>query len=392
MNGRPAGRPSDHKGVRHGCATGNDAAAGSVRHRGGGDGGGGRCRRRSPAPATSRRTRSASRPRPRPTRRRASRRCAATGCGTGPSRRARRCSPATAWSRPASRWPRRSACRSSTNGGNAADAAVATAAMLGVVEPHSAGIGGDMEAIYYSAKDHKLYGLNAAGWAPASATPEFYHQHGYNHVPFYGVFSATVPGAVDGWSRFLEALRAHVAGPGPPAVDRDRAAGVRADRADPGRLAELRQLLRPQAAPGPRVEQGVPARRARCRAVYSIFRNPHLARAYELLAKDGPDAFYRGPIGRAIVQAHERRRRGVEAVRPELVQVGMGRPDHHQLQGLRRLPDAAPDAGLRHAGDAEHPPGVRARRWATTCARWVRARRSSGASWCRPSGSRTRIC
>ena len=52
--------------------------------------------------------------------------------------------------------------------------------MLGVVEPHSAGIGGDMEAIYYSAKDRKLYGLNAAGWAPASHTVAFYHSKGLN--------------------------------------------------------------------------------------------------------------------------------------------------------------------------------------------------------------------
>jgi gamma-glutamyltranspeptidase/glutathione hydrolase len=53
-------------------------------------------------------------------------------------------------------------------GGTAADAAVATAAMLGVVEPHSAGIGGDMVAIYWSAKDRKLSALNAAGWAPSA--------------------------------------------------------------------------------------------------------------------------------------------------------------------------------------------------------------------------------
>jgi gamma-glutamyltranspeptidase / glutathione hydrolase len=57
------------------------------------------------------------------------------------------------------------------DGGNAADAAVATAAMLGVVEPHSAGIGGDMEAIYWSAKDRKLSALNAAGWARARGRP-----------------------------------------------------------------------------------------------------------------------------------------------------------------------------------------------------------------------------
>ncbi len=58
------------------------------------------------------------------------------------------------------------------HGGNAADAAVATAAMLGLVEPHSAGIGGDMEALYWSAADRKLYALNGAGWAPEAWTPE----------------------------------------------------------------------------------------------------------------------------------------------------------------------------------------------------------------------------
>jgi len=57
------------------------------------------------------------------------------------------------------------------DGGNAADAAVATAAMLGLTEPESAGIGGDMEAIYYSAQAQRLFGLNAAGWAPASFNP-----------------------------------------------------------------------------------------------------------------------------------------------------------------------------------------------------------------------------
>ena len=72
-------------------------------------------------------------------------------------------------------------------GGNAVDAAIASAAMLGLTEPESAGIGGDMEAIYYSAKDRRLYGLNAAGWAPASHTVDFFHKHGLNSVPFYGV-------------------------------------------------------------------------------------------------------------------------------------------------------------------------------------------------------------
>ena len=57
------------------------------------------------------------------------------------------------------------------HGGNAIDAAIATNAVMGLVEPHYNGIGGDLLAIYYEARTGKLYGLNAAGWAPAALTP-----------------------------------------------------------------------------------------------------------------------------------------------------------------------------------------------------------------------------
>src|SRR5581483_12379689 len=92
-------------------------------------------------------------------------------------------------------------------GGNAADAAVATAAEMGVVEPYSAGIGGDMFLLYYSAKAHLVYGLNASGWSPQSWTPQFFKNLGYNGstgVPVHGVYSITVPGAVDGWDQLLK--------------------------------------------------------------------------------------------------------------------------------------------------------------------------------------------
>src|SRR5262249_52797216 len=57
-------------------------------------------------------------------------------------------------------------------GGNAIDAAIATNAVMGVVEPNNSGLGGDMFAIYYEARTGKLYGLNASGWAPSGLTPQ----------------------------------------------------------------------------------------------------------------------------------------------------------------------------------------------------------------------------
>ena len=63
-------------------------------------------------------------------------------------------------------------------GGNAVDAAIATNAMMGVVEPMMNGIGGDLFAIVYDAKANKLYGLNASGWAPKELTIDFLHKQG----------------------------------------------------------------------------------------------------------------------------------------------------------------------------------------------------------------------
>jgi gamma-glutamyltranspeptidase/glutathione hydrolase len=67
-------------------------------------------------------------------------------------------------------------------GGNAADAAVTTAAMLGVTEPYMAGLGGDVFAIYYSAKHRELYGLNASGWAPKSWSSARFREKGIQEI------------------------------------------------------------------------------------------------------------------------------------------------------------------------------------------------------------------
>ena len=82
-------------------------------------------------------------------------------------------------------------------GGNAIDAAIATAAALGVVEPQSSGIGGDGFISIYDAKTGAVYAVNATGAAPTGATREFYLERG--GIPMKGILSASIPGLVDGW-------------------------------------------------------------------------------------------------------------------------------------------------------------------------------------------------
>ena len=84
-------------------------------------------------------------------------------------------------------------------GGSAVDAAIAANAVLGLVEPVSNGIGGDLFAIVYEAKSGKLHGLNASGWAPSGLTIDFLEKKREFSMPAVGIHSITVPGAVAGW-------------------------------------------------------------------------------------------------------------------------------------------------------------------------------------------------
>src|SRR5688500_38649 len=88
--------------------------------------------------------------------------------------------------------------RGRQSGGNAIDAAVAAAAVLSVVEPTMNGVGGDLFAIVYSARDKKIHGLNASGRAPAAATLEEFKRRGMQRIPLRGELSVSVPGVVDG--------------------------------------------------------------------------------------------------------------------------------------------------------------------------------------------------
>ncbi|MDD5205024.1 MAG: gamma-glutamyltransferase family protein [Desulfobacterales bacterium] len=89
-------------------------------------------------------------------------------------------------------------------GGNAADAAVATAAMLNVVEPISTGIGGDCFALYYDSRSRKVTALNGSGRSPAGASIDAVRRLGYTKMPVFTGISVSVPGTVAGWSDLLE--------------------------------------------------------------------------------------------------------------------------------------------------------------------------------------------
>jgi gamma-glutamyltranspeptidase / glutathione hydrolase len=85
-------------------------------------------------------------------------------------------------------------------GGNAFDAIVAGQAVLGLVQPSLNGLGSDATLLIYSAKEGKVYSLNAEGAAPKLATIEWYKTHQGGKIPVNdSLLSATVPGAVDAW-------------------------------------------------------------------------------------------------------------------------------------------------------------------------------------------------
>ncbi|MFO7697822.1 MAG: gamma-glutamyltransferase [Anaerolineae bacterium] len=185
-------------------------------------------------------------------------------------------------------------------GGNAVDAALATAATLNVVEPMSTGLGGDVFALVYWAAHRRVYAINGSGRAPWAATPEVYAVHRLDSVPQRGILAVTVPGAPAAWcdlsARFgrlgLDRVLAPAIGYAEQGYPVSQYIGSLWNRAQ----ATLSQ--HPETAlvflPG--------GRAPRAGERYS---NPDLAHTLRLLAGAGPDAYYRGPVAQAIVATSE---------------------------------------------------------------------------------------
>ncbi|GAB4154925.1 MAG: gamma-glutamyltransferase [Planctomycetaceae bacterium] len=180
-------------------------------------------------------------------------------------------------------------------GGNAADAAIAVNAMLGLVEPMSCGIGGDLFVIYWDAKTKKLYGLNASGRSPYSLSRKVFEEKGLKKIPLTGPLPWSVPGCVDGWEmlrkRFgtmsfeqILAPSIHYAEDGFPVTE--IIAGYWKSSA-----SRLKQW--PDSA-----ATYLPGGRAPVEG--EVFKNPNLAASYRAIAKEGRDAFYTGSIAKTI--------------------------------------------------------------------------------------------
>ncbi len=180
-------------------------------------------------------------------------------------------------------------------GGSAMDAAIAANAVLGLVEPASCGIGGDIFAIIWDAESEQLYGFNGSGRSPRSLTVDYFIDNDMDEIPLFGPLPVSTPGTVDGWFMMHERF---------------------------GRLP-ITDLLAPAIAYG---KNGFPVSEViayemgtnyenkidfpgfantylpngRTPQKGEVFINADLAKTYELIANEGRDVFYRGTIARTI--------------------------------------------------------------------------------------------
>ncbi|HEY3372039.1 MAG TPA: gamma-glutamyltransferase [Prolixibacteraceae bacterium] len=182
------------------------------------------------------------------------------------------------------------------SGGNAVDAAISANAVLGLVEPVSNGIGGDLFAIVWDAKTQKLYGLNASGRSPYDLSYDYFIKNGITRIPALGPLPVSVPGCVDGWfelhAKFGKLPVTQIL---KPAITYAREGFPVSETIAAFWEFDAKVL---QDYPGFK-EIYMPNGKAPAKG--EIFRNPYLAATLEKIASGGRDAFYKGEIAKKIV-------------------------------------------------------------------------------------------
>src|SRR6059058_4528370 len=187
-------------------------------------------------------------------------------------------------------------------GGNAVDAAIAANATLGLMEPVSNGIGGDLFAIVYSAKENKLYGINGSGRSALGLSYEQMRAEldklNRKTIPPTGMLPISVPGTVDAWAELHKKF-------GKLKFADDLAPAIH--YAEDG--FPVTELIAYYWAFGPRLYKGLPGAfletytldgKGRTPAKGDIFKNLALAKTLRLIGEKGRDAFYKGEIANKI--------------------------------------------------------------------------------------------
>jgi gamma-glutamyltranspeptidase/glutathione hydrolase len=184
-------------------------------------------------------------------------------------------------------------------GGNAIDAAIVASATLASVEPLMTGVGGDMFALYWSAKDKKLKGINGSGRCPTKLSWRTLARTGAKVVPNFGWPSVTVPGCVDGWWQLHQAdgrmpWKNLFAAP----IEYARN-GFPVPEVIFGDMQNIGPRLQNDEARAIFLPGGEPPHYGH------VLKQTNLARTFELIAAGGRDAFYRGEIAERVVRFSE---------------------------------------------------------------------------------------
>ncbi len=184
-------------------------------------------------------------------------------------------------------------------GGNAIDAAVAIAGVLGVVQPMMSGLGGDTFFLYWHAGDQRVYALNGSGIAPYAASREWFVSRGHASMPLRGMLSPSVPGAVDAMATALR----HWGSNRFALADLLRPAIQHAERGFPvaPRVAHWLATAAPVLAQYPSTAK-IYLPRGRPPRTGEVLVNSDLGRSLRLIATEGPDTFYRGRLAKQLVR------------------------------------------------------------------------------------------